>query len=205
MAILDRRISDGISVATRRTISLGKQDPEALKADLSALREMLARATPNFEAAIGAAESYWRAQSSNAEGESTEPLTFAWYRDRILADIDLLRTLLAREATDREFLVVLALSLGSTVEEALWRFAQGPNIRRGVKARARTRAGGKTRGSDQSKASAEREREIQRMATAYMKDHPGHSHQSMAAWIGRKLTLAPATVKRHLRKTRISS
>jgi hypothetical protein len=85
-----------------------------------------------FEGAIGEAEAYWRGVTADP---TAKPLSKAWYRARIIRDVEWLRKVLVSPEIGKlhpnlESWIVSAIDLGARVEEAETRFGYGGLARR---------------------------------------------------------------------------
>ena len=174
---------DGLHRAVRTTVSL-RRPGRASKAEQNAIRALITesgrRAT--FEGAIGAAEKFWKGVSTDPHAK---PLSKSWYATKILPEIDRLRRVVALPETEKltpslEFQIVSAVNLGSTIEEARWRFGIGDAARLGVRTRRKNREN--ARKGVRLRADTKR-RDDQRLIAAvraYRETHPSHSRRTMA-------------------------
>jgi hypothetical protein len=109
----------------------GKRDDSAEQERMMDWLDTAAHAA-TFEGAIGEAEAYWRGVTADP---TAKPLSKAWYRARIIREVEWLRKVLASPETGKlhpnlESWIVSAIDLGARVEEAEWRFGHGGLARR---------------------------------------------------------------------------
>ena len=139
-----------------------------------------------YEFAIEGAERYWRAQPS-VEG-TPEPLTRAWYREKILHEIDWVRKIVALRDTPEnlnkvnlESWMLSAMNLGALLEDAVWRFGQGDHIRLGHRIRVKNRASGLKGVDVRRENSAQSDRRLDAAVRECKEKHPDWKRRAIAA------------------------
>jgi hypothetical protein len=124
----------------------GKRDDSAEQERMMELLDTAAHAA-TFEGAIGEAEKYWRivrpvapSRVPKKAANRPEPLSQAWYAAQVLPAIQRLRRVVASELDPNlEDWIVSALTLGARLEEAVWRFGLGDEVRLGLRIRKKNK------------------------------------------------------------------
>lgn len=200
MSRVTRRLfDDGISRIERVALVPGRGSrPAEIR---RALHEMFGRGW-GYEYAIAAAERYWRTVPADP---AAPPLSRAWYARTILTDLAWLRRVLADArqtglaAPHVEAVVVAALTLGSTLKDAEWRFTLGDEVRLGRRSRENLRGASRAAAEQRADAAAERRARILEAVAAYRREHPDHSDRTIARNLARRLVESESTIRRALR------